>query len=149
MISIRKVSTVSASGVANGLVYYLPQSLIDNTLAAFGLNSKTLDPNAPYVGPASTPGQYGNQVYLYGPLVPRFDLSLVKHTKIGEKKDIEFRANALNAFNITNFFLVPNGAGNINVNSTLFGQTSSAYRDYNSTNDSGARMIEFGLRFSF
>ena len=62
---------------------------------------------------------------------------------------IEFRANALNAFNLTNFYLVPNGAGNLNVNSTLFGQTTSAYRDINSTNDSGARMIEFGLRFSF
>jgi len=149
MISIRKASTVSANGVANGLVYYLPQSLIDNTLAAFALNSKTLDPNAPYIGPAATAGQYGNQVYVYGPWMPRFDLSIVKHTRFGEKKDIEFRANALNAFNLTNFYLVPNGAGNLNVNSTLFGQTTSAYRDINSTNDSGARMIEFGLRFSF
>jgi hypothetical protein len=149
MISIRKASTVSANGVANGLVYFLPQSLIDNTLAAFALNSKTLDPNAPYIGPAATAGQYGNQVYLYGPWMPRFDLSIVKHTRIGEKKDIEFRANALNAFNLTNFYLVNNGAGNLNVNSTLFGQTTFAYRDINSTNDSGARMIEFGLRFSF
>jgi hypothetical protein len=149
MISIRKTSTVSATGVANGLVYYLPQSLIDNTLAAFGLNSKTLDPNAPYIGPADTPGQYGNQVFVYGPWMPRFDLSLVKHTRIGEHKDVEFRANALNAFNLTNFYLVPNSSGNINVNSTLFGQTTSAYRDINSTNDSGARMIEFALRFTF
>jgi Carboxypeptidase regulatory-like domain len=149
MIAIRKTSTVSANGVANGLVYYLPQSLIDNTLAAFGLNSKTLDPSAPYIGPADTPGAYGNQVFLYGPWMPRFDMSLVKHTKVGERKDIEFRANALNVFNLTNFYLVPNGAGNINVNSTLFGQTTSAYRDINSTNDSGARMIELGLRFTF
>jgi hypothetical protein len=44
------------------------------------------------------------------------------------------RANALNAFNLTNL---------------LFGQTTNAYRDINSTNDSGARMIEFGLRFTF
>jgi hypothetical protein len=49
----------------------------------------------------------------------------------------------------TNFFLVPNGAGNINVNNVLFGQTTSAYRDINSTNDSGARMIEFALRYRF
>ena len=149
MISIRKTSNFTASGVPYGLVYDLPQSLIDNTLAAFQLNGKALDPNAPYIGPASTAGQYGDQVFLYGPWLPRFDLSLVKHTRVGEKKDIEFRANALNAFNLTNFFLVPNGAGNINVNSLLFGQTTNAYRDYNSTNDTGARMIEFGLRFSF
>jgi len=149
LISIRKASTVSASGVANGLVYYLPQSLIDNTLSAFALNSRPLDPNAPYIGPADTPGQFGNQVYLYGPWTPRFDLSLVKHTKIGESKDIEFRANALNAFNLTNFYLASGGNANINVNNTLFGQTTNAYRDVNQTNDSGARMIEFGLRFTF
>jgi hypothetical protein len=149
MISIRKTSTITASGQANGIVYYLPQSLIDNTLAAFQLNGKALDPNAPYIGPASTAGQYGDQVILYGPWLPRFDLSLVKHTKIGEKKDIEFRANALNAFNLTNFFLVNSGAGNITVNSLAFGQTTNAYRDYNSTNDTGARMVEFGLRFTF
>ncbi len=149
MISIRKTSTITASGVANGLVYYLPQSLIDNTLAAFQLNGKALDPNAPYIGPANVAGQYGDQVFLYGPWMPRFDISLVKHTKIREHQDIEFRANALNALNLTNFFLVPSAAGNINVNSLLFGQTTNAYRDYNSTNDSGARMIEFGLRWTF
>jgi len=149
MISIRKTSNFTSSGVPFGLVYYLPQSLIDNTLAAFQLNTKTLDPNAPYIGPPTTAGQYGDQVILYGPWLPRFDLSLVKHTRVGEKKDIEFRANALNAFNLTNFFLVPNAAGNINVNNLAFGQTTNAYRDYNSTNDSGARMVEFGLRFTF
>ena len=88
----------------------------------------------------SVPGVFGS---------PRFDVSLVKHTRVGEKKDIEFRANALNAFNLTNFFLVPNGAGNITVNSLAFGQTTNAYRDYNSTNDTGARMVEFALRFTF
>ncbi len=149
MISIRKTSNISNNGVANGLVYYFPQSLIDNTLAAFQLNTETLDPNAPYIGPANVPGLYGSQVFLYGPWLPRFDLSLVKQTRINEKQDIEFRVNALNAFNVTNFFLVPNGAGNITVNSVLFGQTTSAYRDINSTNDSGARMIEFGLRYRF
>jgi hypothetical protein len=35
------------------------------------------------------------------------------------------------------------------MNSMLLGQTMSACRDINSTNDSGARMIEFGLRFTF
>ncbi len=149
MISIRKTSTITTSGAANGIVYFLPQSLIDNTLAAFQLNGKPLDPNAPYIGPPTTAGQFGNQVFLYGPWLPRFDMALAKHTKIGEKKEIEFRVNALNAFNLTNFFLVPNNTGNITVNNIRFGQTNSAYRDTNSTNDSGARMIEFGLRFTF
>ncbi|HEY1338952.1 MAG TPA: TonB-dependent receptor [Bryobacteraceae bacterium] len=141
MMSIRKQG--------NGIVLYLPQSLIDNTLAAFQLNTKTLDPSAPYIGPAETPGQMGNVVYLYNPWLKRADLSLVKKTKIHESKEIEFRVNALNAFNVTDFFLRDSGFGNIAVNSTGFGQTRSAYKDLNSTNDPGSRVIEFALRFTF
>ena len=59
-----------------------------------------------------------------------------------------FRANALNAFNLTNFFLVGSNAGNITVN-TNFGQTRNAFNDINSTNDPGSRLLEFQLRFSF
>jgi hypothetical protein len=132
----------------NGIVEYLPQSLIDNSLAAFQLNSKTLDPTQPYIGPPTTPGQYGNQIFLYGPWLQKWDFSLVKHTRIGERNEIEFRAQALNAFNLTNFFLVPNGFGNISIN-TLFGQTRSAYNDINSTNDPGSRVVEFVLRWKF
>jgi len=142
MMQIRKSPT--------GIVYYLPQNVIDNSLAAFQLNTKTLDSSAPYIGPASTPGQFGNQVFLYGPWFQKWDFSLVKKTKIGEKgKEIEFRANALNAFNLTNFFLVPGNNGNLSVNSTAFGQTRNAFNDINSTNDPGSRLIEFQLRFSF
>jgi len=122
------------------IVYYLPQPVIDN---------KTLNPSAPYIGPASTPGQFGNQIFLYGPWFQKWDFSLVKKTRIGEgSKEIEFRANALNAFNLTNFFLVGSNAGNITVN-TAFGQTRNAFNDINSTNDPGSRLIEFQLRFSF
>ncbi len=50
MVQIRK--TTGSDG--NGLVYFLPDSLIANTNAAFEVNGKTranLDPNAPYIGP--------------------------------------------------------------------------------------------------
>ncbi len=133
----------------NGLVYWLPQSLIDNTLAAFQLNTKTLDPSQPYIGPPTTSGQFGNQVFLYGPWFQKWDFNLIKHTRIGEKRDLEFRVQALNAFNVTNFFLVANSAGNLTINSATFGQTRNAFRDINSTNDPGSRVVEFGLRFTF
>ena len=136
----------------SGIIYYLPPALIKNSYAAFELNGQsltTLDPNAPYIGPPTTPGQMGNVVFLYNPWLERFDLSLVKKTSVGEGKSIEFRCNALNAFNLTNFFLTPNGFGTLAVNSTLFGQTRNAYKDLNSTNDPGSRVIEFGLRFTF
>ena len=151
MVSIRKDPS--------GTVYYLPQSLLNNTYAAFEINGKSLadlDPSAPYIGPPTTPGVLGERIYLYGPWQQLWNLSAVKKTKIGEKKDIELRAQFLNAFNAANFLL--GGAGNdvntLNVGTTAspaFGQTLSAYRDFNvsGTNDPGGRVIEFALRFNF
>jgi hypothetical protein len=138
-MQIRKVT--GSNGI--GQVFYLPQSIIDNTNAAFELNSKTLDPGKPYVGPQIAPGKFGNHVYLYGPKQTHVDLSLVKHTPFAERRDIEFRANFLDAFNLTNFYLA-NGPS-----STAFGQTTSAFRDFSGTNDPGSRIIEFVLRVNF
>ena len=56
MMGIYKTSNVSSNGAVTGTVWYLPQSIVQNTLAAFQL-SGTLDPNAPYIGPAQTAGQ--------------------------------------------------------------------------------------------
>ena len=141
-------SMMSINKLGNGIVNYLPQSLITNSLAAFQLINTPLDPNAPYIGPALTPGQLGNQVFLYGPWFQKWDVSLVKRTRVAEGKTIEFRAQALNIFNHPNFFLVPNGSGNITVNN-LFGQTRNAFNDINSTNDPGSRVMDFQLRFTF
>lgn len=139
MMSIRKTSPATGPG----LVYFLPQPLIDNTLAAFQLKG-TLDPSQPYIGPPTTPGQFGNQVYLYGPWFSLWDVSLSKRSKITERQSIEFRATALNVFNHPNFFL-----GSLSITSTGFGQTRSAYNDINSTNNPGSRVVEFQLRYSF
>jgi hypothetical protein len=140
MISIRKQG--------NGIVDYLPQSLINNTLAAFQLIPQAVDPTQPYIGPANTAGQLGNQVFLYGPWFQTWDVSLVKRVTIKEKHTVEFRVQALNLFNHPNFFLVPNSTGNITINN-LFGQTRNAYNDINSTNDPGSRIFDFQLRYTF
>jgi len=134
--------------LGNGIVNDLPQSLINNTLAAFQLIPQAVDPTQPYIAPATTPGQFGDQVFLYGPWLQKWDVSLIKRTRIAESKNVEFRAQALNIFNHPNFFLVPNGSGNITVGN-LFGQTRNAYNDINSTNDPGSRVLEFQIRFSF
>jgi len=142
MMQIRKTTGPNRVGV----IYWLPQSLIDNTQAAFEVGGKTLrdlDRSKPYIGPPTEPGQFGHQVWLYGPWLQHWDLSVVKQTRIGERQSIEFRTQFLNAFNTINFFL---GASNIGAG---FGQTASAYRDVNSTNDPGARVIEFVLRYRF
>ena len=151
MMSIRK--TTNAQGL--GIVDYLPQSLIDNTLAAFELGGKTLgnlDPTAPYIGPANVAGQFGDQVFLYGPWQQKWDFSLVKKTNITERFNLEFRMQALNAINRTNFLLFSPGNGittTLGANGTSFGQTSGAYRDLSNTNDPGGRIVEFSLRLNF
>jgi hypothetical protein len=141
-------SMMSISKQGNGIVNYLPQSFINNTLAAFQLISQPLDPTQPYIGPALTPGQFGNQVFLYGPWLNKWDVSLVKHTKIRERADVEFRVQALNVFNHPNFFLAPGNSGGLTINN-IFGQTRNAYNDINSTNDPGSRIMDFQLRFTF
>ncbi len=149
MVRVRKVT--AADG--RGLVYVLPQALVDNTLAAYeqgGKSLRDLDPSKPYIGPPTTPGQLGSRTFLYGPWQQKWDFSLIKKTHLGERRNVEFRAQFLNAFNVTNFLL---GAAGNTVNATGigadFGQTRSAYRDLTNTNDPGSRVIEFVLRFNF
>jgi carboxypeptidase family protein len=153
MVSIRKQPISNLT--QNTIVYWLPQSIIDNSMAAFEVGGKTLrdlDPTKPYIGPPTTPGVLGQRVFLYGPWQQYWDFSLLKKTNIGERKNIELRAQFLNAFNMTNFLL--GGAGNevntISINSS-FGQTRSAFRDFtiSGTNNPGGRLIEFVLRFNF
>jgi hypothetical protein len=140
MLSVRK--TTGADG--KGIVYYLPQSLIDNSMAAFQQGNKTLadlDPTKPYIGPAPT-GQLGWHGYGYLPWQRFCDLSLVKITRIKERANVEFRAQAINAFNVTNW----QGFSNI---SSTFGQVTSAYRDISGTVEPGGRILEFVLRVNF
>jgi hypothetical protein len=154
MMDVRK-ETVCTNGKCQGVVYYLPQSFINNTLAAFETGGKTLtdlDKNAPYLGPPTEAGKLGNRLFLYGPWQTRFDLNLLKRTRISERTDFEFRMQLLNAFNRPNFTIQTTGSdvGSTGIGAT-FGQTTSAYRDISvsGTNDPGGRLIEFQLRLNF
>jgi hypothetical protein len=146
-MSIYKTSNVSSNGAVTGTVWYLPQSLVQNTLAAFSLGG-TLNPNAPYIGPAQTAGQEGDRIFLYGPWLSKWDVSLVKRTQIKERLNLEFRVQALNVFNFENFVLNSTAGGPLTIGST-FGQTTTAFRDFSNTNDPGSRTIEFVLRLNF
>jgi hypothetical protein len=139
-------------------VYFLPKELVDNSLAAFeagGRNLTQLDPNAPYIGPVTTPGEFGERVVLYGPQFTRFDLSLLKRFRIKESKEFQFRVTMLNAFNNINFLATSpgNDSSTFSLASTnpIFGTTTFAYRDstVSGTNDPGGRLVEFQLRFNF
>jgi hypothetical protein len=137
------------------VVYWLPQNIIDNTLAAFEQGGKTLadhKPNEPYIGPPTTPGQFGAFLNIYGPWTSRFDLNLMKRTKITERTNFEFRVQFLNAFNQSGIIIrsVGNNADSQGIGAT-FGQTRNAFRDFtvSGTNDPGGRLIEFQLRLNF
>jgi len=151
MVKIRR--TTAPNGV--GVIYFLPQDFINNSLAAWevgGFTLRDLDRSKPYIGPQTEAGKLGYRLYTYGLWQQRWDLSLIKRTRIGEGKAIELRAQFLNAFNHINFLM--GGAGN-EVNSqgvgAAFGQITDAYRDItvSGTNDPGGRVIEFVLRFTF
>jgi hypothetical protein len=145
-------SQINASGTAVGTAYFLPQSLIQNTLAAAG-TSGTFNPNAPYIGQCNSAGQICDQVFLWGPWLFKWDVSLVKRTQIKERLNFEFRVEALNVFNHPNIVIdgggATGGAYTSSVGSSSFGQTTSAFRDINNTNDPGARSLEFVARLNF
>jgi hypothetical protein len=138
----------------SGIVYWLPQNVIDNTIAAFtSQTGAPLDPNAPYIGPPLTAGQLGNRIVFFGPWQARFDMNVVKRIPVTERVNLEGRVNFLNAFNRANFFLGDADATirSISAASTSFGQTRAAYRDItvSGTNDPGGRLIEFQFRINF
>ena len=154
LIKIRK-ETVCTGSVCKGVVYWLPQDLIDNTLAAFELGGKTLadlKQDRPYIGPPTTAGVLGHKLYLYGPWTSRWDLSLMKKTRLAEGVNFELRVDFLNAFNQSAIMIQSPTAdvGSAGMGAT-FGQTLSSYRDYafSGTNDPGGRIIEFQLRLRF
>ncbi|HEY7911728.1 MAG TPA: hypothetical protein VIG62_07435, partial [Blastocatellia bacterium] len=99
------------------------------------------------------PGQLGHRIFLYGPWTSRWDLNLMKRTRITENTDFEFRVQFLNAFNQSQILIRDpdaNAASGITIGSA-FGQTGQAYRDFtvSGTNDPGGRLIEFQLRLNF
>jgi hypothetical protein len=163
-IGVYKTSAINSAGKSQGTVFYLPPptltatgavatgtlnstnntNLITNTMAAYntgGLTPAQVNPTAPYISPAAA-GQVGGRLYFYLPWQRHFDVSLMKRTRLTERVNLEFRAQALDVFNWTNF--LPDG----NIGSS-FGQIGGAYRDISGTVDPGSRILEFVARINF
>ena len=146
---------------ANKIVYSLPQDIIDNTIRAHNVSATSLTgygslgpPTGRYLAPANSAkciqvvtGDCAPQnVFLYGPMFTRFDLSILKRIKIKESVKFELRGEFLNAFNNVNFFASTNLT---NFTSANFGQVTSAYRDSSNTNDPGGRLVQIVARLNF
>jgi hypothetical protein len=92
------------------------------------------NPPAGYFGTAATGS-------IIGPGVVNFDMALYKDFPIKERASFQFRVEAFNIFNHTNFG-APSGSGGVQTNygAGNFGQVTTAL---------DPRILEFALRFQF
>jgi hypothetical protein len=135
-------SSLSVRKLPNGQVFYFPAALIASDGTA----------NTAFIKPCNTPGKLCQRVYLYGPGFFRQDINVLKKIKIFERYEIEYRAEFLNAFNNINF-IYPGSetsvASNVSASGTTFGRITDAFKDVNSTDDNGGRIIQMVLRVRF
>jgi hypothetical protein len=78
--------------------------------------------SAAKIGPASTPGVFGNFIYLYGPRYFNTDLSLTRSFSFSERLKGNLQAQFVNVFNHPNFLT---SGGTMNVQSTTFAHNNS------------------------
>jgi carboxypeptidase family protein len=160
-IKIRK-TTDPVTGA--GIVFFLPDDIVLNTRRANNTTATGFGslgaPTGRYIAPANSNGciqtfvgQCGfGRLVLHGPRLTRFDISVVKKTRISETVNVELRAEFLNAFNNINFKIGSQTAADTSVTNfsgATFGQTANAYQDLSTTNDVGGRMIQMVLRINF
>lgn len=119
-------------------IYYINPAVVDPATgrASNGFGS------TPFSGQVffnTNPGQTGNlaRTLIDGPNFFNLNASLIKNIRIGETSRIQLRMEAFNALNNVNF---NSGTQFENIQSTTFGQLTSA---------SAARVMQFAARFEF
>lgn len=98
-------------------------------------------PNPSYFMAPSTPGEFGQYIYLYGPKFVSADLAVTKRFVVKERVKAAFQTEFLNAFNHPNFVLTGFGNVNLNVTSATFGQQTRTA--------SAPRQVQFRLQIEF
>jgi len=128
-VSMDPFLSVSEQGLATRPNYVSGQSIGGPKTVKEWFNT------AAFAQPA--PGLFGNSKNgsILGPGLVVFDMGLYKDFKIGERNTVEFRSEAFNIFNHTNF-----NAVNTTFGSGQFGQVTGA---------ADPRILEFALRFQF
>jgi hypothetical protein len=122
------------------------------------LNPKYLLPtggaNTAYITPNTTPGTFGQRVWIHGPHNTYDDVSVTKHFAITEKVRFSLQAEMLNAFNHPTFGPgATNGGANFGWNaiqSSTFGLiTGGTLNPYQNSPNGGAREIELRANIEF
>jgi hypothetical protein len=144
---------------ATGIIYTLPQDIIDNTIKAFSTSATSPTgygalgpPDGRYLAPANGPdciqevrGDCApHDVFVEGPIFTRFDLNAKKRFGLGGKRSFELGVDVFNLFNAINFLAVAQASSNATIN-----QVTQSYQDPNVTFDPGGRLIQLAFRFNF
>jgi len=151
-------------------VYWLPDDIIQNSQRAFDTSATSATGYGSTFGGAPTgrfiaPQGYGNcqaqvngtcgfqNLVIYGPSFFNLDVGINKRWGIGEKHSLSLKVNILNALNHPNF-RVGGFAGDTTGSGccgATFGElgAGSAYRDTNTTNNPGGRVMDFVMRFNW
>lgn len=135
MVKITKVP-------GNTFVYFIDPAAID----VGGTNQA----NPAVLAVPTTPGEWGQQIFLHGPGFFKPDFTIKKVTDITERISTEFTVDFFNAVNHTNWLVgAPGAVGDVaNIESTSFGQTTNFLNDLGNQ-DQGPRMIQFRFRIKF
>ena len=144
---------------ASGIVYTLPQDIIDNTIKAFSTSATSASgygalgpPTGRYMAPANGPdciqevrGDCApHDVFVEGPIFTRFDLTARKRFPFGARRSFELGVEVFNVFNAINFLAVAQAGAGATIN-----QVTQSYQDPNVTFDPGGRLIQLAFRFNF
>jgi hypothetical protein len=144
---------------ATGIVYTLPQDIIDNTIKAFSTSATSLTgygalgaPSGRYLAPANGPDCIQEvrgdcapaDVFVQGPIFTRFDLNARKRFKLSGTKSFDFSVDILNLFNAINFTAVAQAGSGATIN-----QVTQAYQDPNVTFDPGGRLMQIVFRLNW
>ncbi|MBI4473482.1 MAG: carboxypeptidase regulatory-like domain-containing protein [Acidobacteria bacterium] len=122
---------------ANGVVYFPELRQIQDTALTGPFARAIADAGGNILLRHPAPGKLGNmsQRYLEGPGWYRVDVDLIKRIRLGEAKDLEFRAVVIGLLNSPVF-----GSPNTDIGSTSFGNITSA---------TGNRLVELHARINF
>lgn len=143
-LSARELQDLIGVFEANGNIYFINPSVIaaPGTLGAGSATSGF--GQTPFEGQVffnNQPGQTGNlgRTLINGPGYFNINAGLLKNINFTESVRLQLRAEAFNLLNNVNFSL-GSGAQYQNINSTTFGQITSA---------SSPRIVQFAARFEF
>jgi hypothetical protein len=142
-LSSAEIRALSGIFEANGRIYFLNPSVIGtNGAASTGYIYPGLSTNTSFTGQMFfnlAPGQTGNigRTLINGPRSLNVNAALLKSIRFTESMRIQLRAEAFNVLNNVN---LRNNTQLANINSTTFGQITSA---------ADARILQFAARFEF